>query len=370
VDAHCPLLLLSGLPLARNPSFLRQLDSLAAVWRGQGRIVLLGGPVFPDPQSQMRQIARAGKTVGDPHWRLAGSSGEPLSMEELLSRTVVQAMILLGYPDQFPFLYGSIQTTPSYLWSQFSRPPKGVLPQSPIYIPLTEKTAAHLRAVGCSRLGPVIPHGVNAAVFTPPGKQVPGRANTFVVGTVANNSRRKRLDLIIRSFALFSRERPHSRLLIRTNRPVSLDGLDLPDLIARENLEHRVEIILAELTGSRMAELYNRMDLYLNLSEWEGFCIPAIEAMACSVPVVSPPIQGPGEILPYSDTLIPDCRIHEEDGTLLYEADPRVVSTVLCGLADDRELRQRLGREGREAVLSCYDMRRVAAQWDGLLQRM
>ena len=293
-------------------------------------------------------------------------------MAELFSRTAAQALIVLGYPDQFPFLQSLTQATPlpCYLWSQFSRPPKGVLPELPTYIPLTEKTAAHLRAAGCSRLGPVIPHGVNAAVFTPPGKQVPGRANNFVVGTVANNSRRKRLDLIIRSFALFSRERPHSRLLIRTNRPVSPDGLDLPDLITRENLEDRVEIILTELKDHQMAQLYNRMDLYLNLSEWEGFCIPVIEAMACAVPVVSPPIQGPGEILPYSDTLVPDCLIREEDGTLLCEADPRAASTVLSTLVDDGQLRARLGREGREAVLSRYDVRRVAAQWEDVLQRM
>jgi glycosyltransferase involved in cell wall biosynthesis len=291
-------------------------------------------------------------------------------MAEMLSRSAAQALIALGYPDQFPFLHGFPRATPCYLWSQFSRPPKGVLPRSPTYIPLTERTAAHLRAAGCSRLGPVIPHGVNAGLFAPQGKPVPGRTHTFVVGTVANNSRRKRLDLIIRSFALFSRERPHSRPLIRTNRPVSLDGLDLPALITRENLEDRVEIILAELTDSQMAQLYNRMDLYLNLSEWEGFCIPVIEAMACAVPVVSPPIQGPGEILPYPDTLVPDCLIREEDGTLLCEADPPAVNTVLSTLADDGELRRRLGREGREAVLSRYDIRRVAAQWEDVLQRI
>jgi glycosyltransferase involved in cell wall biosynthesis len=305
--------------------------------------------------------------------------GDPLAIPGVFSRTAAQAVIALGYPDQFPFLRGLLQATapPCYLWSQFSRAPKRALPEPPIYIPLTEKTASLLSAAGCYRIGPVIPHGVDTRLFAPPSgsrrvrlQRQDGRSDSFAIGTVANNSRRKRLDLILRSFALFSRERPRSRLLIKTNRPVSLDGVDLPALIARESIEDRVEIILGELTDLKMAQLYKRMDLYLNLSEWEGFCIPVIEAMACAVPVVSPPIQGPGEILPYPDALVPEGRIHEEEGTLLYEADPEAVAELLVALAEDGDLRKRLGRQGRQAVLSLYDIRRVAELWGEVLQRI
>jgi glycosyltransferase involved in cell wall biosynthesis len=195
-----------------------------------------------------------------------------------------------------------------------------------------------------------------------------GRAHTFVVGTVANNSRRKRLDLVVRSFALFARQRPRSRLLIKTDRPVSLDDMDLPARIASEKVEDRVQLILGEFTDTQMAALYNRFDLYLNLSEWEGFCIPVIEAMACGVPVVSPPIQGPGEIIPYSDGLVPGGTFREEDGVALYQADSRAVCRVVEALAEDTSLRAHLGRNGREAVLSRYDLRRVAEQWERVLQ--
>jgi glycosyltransferase involved in cell wall biosynthesis len=299
--------------------------------------------------------------------------GDSLEFAEMLSRTDPQALIALGYPDQFPFLRDILKPLPCYLWSQFSRPPRRALPETATYIPLTARTASHLQAAGCSGVGPVIPHGVNTHLFAPPSDS--GRSNspdsdgstdTFVIGTVANNSRRKRLDLIVRSFALFYRQHPRSRLLIKTNRAVSLDGVDLPDLIARENMEDRVEINLAELNDPQMAELYNRMDLYLNLSEWEGFCIPVIEAMACAIPVVSPPIQGPGEILPYPDTLVPNGLIREEAGTELYQADPSSVCTVLSRLADDRGLRERLSRQGREEVLDRYDIRRIAALWQNV----
>ena len=399
MDDPGSLLLLSGLPLDGKPSFFRQLGSLAALWRRQGWSVFPGGPVFAASESETGTTPWSGKGAPEVLWHLEGISGDPLRFEDLVARASAKAVMALGYPDQFPFLRRLPQATPlsCYLWSQFSRPPAGGLPEAPTYIPLTEKTASHLRAAGCSRIGPVIPHGVDTGLFVPlprperrrlwgrrssprngsprngsPRRSSPRRssADTFVVGTVANNSRRKRLDLIVRSFALFTRQRPLSRLLIKTNRPVSLDGVDLPALIAGERVEDRVEIITAELTDPEMAELYNRMDLYLNLSEWEGFCIPVIEAMACAVPVVGPPTQGPGEILPYPDFLVPDGLIREEEGTLLYEAHPPAVAALLAQLAEDKGLRERLSLEGREAVLSRYDLRRVAAQWEGVLQRI
>jgi len=362
-----PLVLLSGLPLDRKPSFLRQLDSLAAVWRQQGRSVFVGGPVIPDSDYERGNASWSGEGVSELGWRLVGLGEDSLSFAGVVSRTSPGALIALGYPDQFPFL--SATRLPTYLWSQFSRPPKRVLPEPPTYIPLTEKTALHLRTAGCSRIGPVIAHGVDTRLFSPLSERCspPG---TFVVGTVADNSRRKRIDLIVRSFALFCRERPRSRLLIKTNRRASLDGVDLPALIARENVGDRVEIITTELTDAEMAELYNRMDLYLNLSEWEGFCVPVIEAMACGVPVVGPPMQGPGEILPYQNTLAPEGEFREEEGTELYQADPEAVAVLLVALAGDSGLRARLSREGREAALSRYDIRRIAAQWEGVLQRI
>jgi glycosyltransferase involved in cell wall biosynthesis len=298
-------------------------------------------------------------------WRLEETIADSLPFEDLAARISAEAMIALGYPDQFPFLHNP--GLPSYLWSQFSRPPRRPLPEPPTYVPLTLKTATHLSRGGCSRIGPVIPHGVDCRLFAPlPRHERDG--DLLVIGTVAENSRRKRLDLILRSFALFSRDRPASRLLIKTNRPVSLDGVDLSALIAAEHLADRVEIVLGELGDSQMAELYNRMDLYLNLSEWEGFCIPVIEAMACAVPVVCPPIQGPGEILPYPDMRVPGGQIHEEDGALLYQADPGSVAGRLSALAEDAELRGRLSREGRAAALCRYDLHRVAALWDQLIQ--
>ncbi|UCF96383.1 MAG: glycosyltransferase family 4 protein [Spirochaetaceae bacterium] len=345
------IILLSGLPPDRKPSFFRQLHSLAAVWAKKEQPVLLGGPHSLDAEIP----------------------------------SDATAVIALGFPDQFPFLHGKVLDgqsgrpilgLPCFLWSQFSRIPRSALPRLPTYIPLTAKTEAILRGAGVLRIGPVIPHGVDTELFAPfpePERRDLRRrhhsTDVIVIGTVGNNSRRKRFDLIIRSFALFAVKQASSRLIIKTNRLVSLDGVDLPALVARENLQDRVEFFVKEMSETQMVALYNRMDLYLNLSEWEGFCIPVIEAMACGIPVVSLAIQGPGEILPYEDTLVPDSLIREEEGAVLFTADPRAASRVLLTLAGRGELWRRLRREGRAAAIARYDIRRVAEQWEALLFR-
>jgi glycosyltransferase involved in cell wall biosynthesis len=216
--------------------------------------------------------------------RLRGCSQDHEGFGDTLARTAAEAVIALGYPDQFPFLYEESEIgIPCFLWSQFSRVPQQALSEQPVYVPLTGKTAYFLRLAGCSRIGPIIPHGVNSRLFRPisePGrsrlKGSNGLAERFVVGSVGNNSRRKRFDLVIRSFALFAQARQNARLMIKTDRPVSLDGVDLPALIAREGISDRVEVIAGQRTDQELVQLYNLMDLYLNLSEWEGFCIPVI----------------------------------------------------------------------------------------------
>lgn len=361
-------MLLSGLPLSRKPSFLRQLTLLASVWNHRGRETFLCGPVFPE--------GTVGVAVpSDPLWRLQNGGQDHRGFGEVVARTAAEAVIALGYPDQFPFLYEKREIgIPSFLWSQFSRVPGQALPEQPVYIPLTGKTESFLRLAGCSRIGPIIPHGVDSRRFTPQPeplrsrlKRSHGLRECFVVGSIGNNSRRKRFDLVVRSFALFTQARQNARLMIKTDRLVSLDGVDLPALIAREGISDRVEVIAEQRSDQELVELYNLMDLYLNLSEWEGFCIPVIEAMACGVPVVSLPIQGPEEILPYRDTLVPGSLVQEEEGSLLYEADPQAVCRVLLEIAEQGELRRQLSRRGRAEAESSYDIRRIVESWEAVL---
>ncbi|MBN1835998.1 MAG: glycosyltransferase family 4 protein [Spirochaetales bacterium] len=337
-----PVILASGLPLRRMSSFSRQLGLLAGA------------------------LGRRGVPAG-----LCDSDGLPGA----LARGKARALILLGYPDQFPFLTDPGPGVPAYLWAQSSRPPAPGAFGPALPVPLTRRTAELLGAGGCARVGPVIPHGVDTGSYRPPDRRERARARerhglteSFAVGTVGAHTRRKRFDLILEALAALLAREPAARLLVKTDRLVSLEGTDLRLQARRLGVESQVRFVVGAISPAAMAELYWGMDVYLNLSEWEGFCLPVAEAMACGVPVVTHAVQGPGEIVPYRDLLVPGSRTEAHGETALLRADPAEAAAVLLRAAESPQLLGRLGEAGRRAAERSYDIHQVAEMWQGLLE--
>jgi glycosyltransferase involved in cell wall biosynthesis len=357
------ILLVSGLPLGKPSSFSRQLDLLGAFLRESGLEAAITGP-FPEPykHADLGVHSIPGKGRVRAQWehlqRTAGKNG-------------AAAAILLGYPDQFPFLHREPPPPfPVFLWAQFSRPPDSGCFGTALPVPLTEKTAEFLRERGCSTVGPVIPHGVDTLHFYPPvhsaGFQKEGR-DAFVIGTVGAHTRRKRFGDIIETAALLRKRLPATRLVIKTDRVVSADGDDLGSIARSHAMGENLTVLTGELSDEQMRDLYGTMDLYVNQSEWEGFCIPVVEAMACGVPVASLALQGPGEIVPYGDLRIPVCRTLREGGSFLARADTLKAADLFLKVLEDPVLVKRLREEGVHEARERYDIRTVAGQWKKLI---
>jgi glycosyltransferase involved in cell wall biosynthesis len=344
------LLLLSGSPVGRNTSFTRQLTLLAGVFRERG----VWADVGEDDPAKVRAVSRPNGVFP--------SGASPAA----------DAAVLLGYPDQFPSFtkQKGRRGCSIYLWAQFSSPPDcGGLGEI-VSVPLTERTAHFLREGGCGRIGPVIPHGVDTRIYRPlppadariPGKRF-RRDGSFTIGTVCANSPRKRLETVIRSFGLFHRMWEKSRLVVKTDRILSSDGFDLGRCLDRHGLSAVTTVITGELPDGEMCGLYNALDLYVNLSEWEGFCIPVIEAMACGVPVLCQTGQGPGEIVPYDDLLARKGRVVQEGKTALLHADPEEAAALMRRAASSPCLLRTLAEMGRRVAASDYSIGGVASRW-------
>jgi glycosyltransferase involved in cell wall biosynthesis len=85
-------------------------------------------------------------------------------------------------------------------------------------------------------------------------------------------------------------------------------------------------------------------DIFLNLSEVEGFCIVVAEAMVAGLPVIAVDVGG-----------IRDYGLDGENMLKLSAADaPGVHAAILCLIADS-SLRERLGRRARADMLRGYD---------------
>jgi glycosyltransferase involved in cell wall biosynthesis len=338
------LLLISGLPLVRNTSFRRQLVLLGKFLGKLG-----SEPVLVGPSPDIGRIVKEKKHA---------------------------AAILLGYHDQFSFLRDDIDI-PVLLWAQLS---KNVDPRkfgNTTVVPLTPATGRFLKSSGVERIGPVIPHGVDTGIYRPFDEQEKkslrkryGIGGSFVMGAVAANTKRKRLDRIIEAFGLFTTHGGDGTLLIKTDRAKGLDGTDLYDLSQRYGVQKKVLFIEETFGEQQMADVYNLMDLYITLSEWEGFCIPVIEAMACGVPVVTHRVQGPGEIVVYNDLMVSGSDEVFDGKTRLLLADPANASKVLLYAYNNSSRLGELRAIGRQEVERLYDIRVVAEKWKRLVSNL
>ena len=356
------LLLVSGLSLEKSNSFTRQLALLGAALREQGAHVLIAGPATGSSGNRRAQ--------GHLHSSAKGIAQHAVS-SNFHEEQEVQAALLLGYPDQFLLMQAqAMPGFPLFLWAQFSRLPDPSSLGTVLPVPLTAMTRQFLAKSGLQHIGPVIPHGTDLSLYHPLTREEKrasraewGLHDGLVIGTVGAHSPRKRLDLIIKTLPHLQSMKLKTQLLIKTDRIRSIDGTDLEELTRRYGVLPRVKIVTGELTESEMRSLYSCMDIYLNLSEWEGFCIPVLEAMACGIPVACLPLQGPGEIVPYEKLFIQGYRQFDEEGTLLSEADPKEAAEVILHAAGEPALLEDLGRLGMQEIRKHFNIRMVAQHW-------
>ena len=119
----------------------------------------------------------------------------------------------------------------------------------------------------------------------------------------------------------------------------------LRDLVAELGLQAAVHLV-GGVDDRRLAREYNDADVFVCLSDHEGFCIPVLEAMANDVPVVA-----------YASSALPETV--GSGGLLLPAKDPATVATAVHRLATDDALRAAMVEGGAERV-ACFDRSRTA----------
>lgn len=120
--------------------------------------------------------------------------------------------------------------------------------------------------------------------------------------------------------------------------------------IDRLGLESAVKCV-SGMDDDELAGLYAEAQVAVVPSLYEGFSLPAIEAMACGVPLVA----TTGGALP--EVVGKD----GETGLLVTPDDPGALAAAISRLLDDQELAARLGSGGREHVLGRFTWHATAA---------
>jgi len=248
-----------------------------------------------------------------------------------------------------------------------------------------------------------IPHGIDKKRFykLPDDERFElrkkwGFEDKFVIGVVARNQPRKALDRTIKVMKLISEKIPSAVLFLHLdpNDPAQ-QMFRIGDLIIKYNLENRV--VFSGMSAhqgipwGRMNEIYNVMDVFLLTTTGEGFGIPIIEAMSCEVPILATDYTTTPELVLKNKAGLginlsgvesidmfkeksQDYDLKAFNGTI---TGSWMVDRGTCSITDAADKliylynnpkeREKMGQNGRSAVLDKYDFELVGKMWEEVL---
>jgi len=158
---------------------------------------------------------------------------------------------------------------------------------------------------------------------------------------------------LIRVLALLAAGAESEVRLFIVGRPGPNTYVDLLHrVVTRFGLDRRV-IFTGMVSQAQLAAHYSAADLFLCLSEHEGFCLPLLEAMRHGIPVVAHEAGAVGELV-------------RDAGVLLRSRDPLVVAETVMRVTADPELRRRLVECQRVRVRQMERMRSDTVLFDAM----
>jgi glycosyltransferase involved in cell wall biosynthesis len=194
----------------------------------------------------------------------------------------------------------------------------------------------------------VVPVGIDPAVFTPPPAGRPREAGSIVVTTSADVPL-KGLVHLLEAVAKLRTERPVRLTVVGAARPGGPAESALDRLGLRDAVRFTGPLPEADLVG-----LLQTATVAAIPSLYEGFSLPAVEAMACGTPLVTTDAGALPEV------------VGTEAGLRVRAGDVDELTAALRLVLESPSLQEQLGRAGRRRVLASYTWRSTAqrtADW-------
>jgi glycosyltransferase involved in cell wall biosynthesis len=190
----------------------------------------------------------------------------------------------------------------------------------------------------------VVPVGVDTELFQPPAlPRVPGR----IVATASADVPMKGLVPLLEAVAKLRTERDVELVVVGKAK----EGGTAERALERLGLSDAVRFVTG-ISDDAIVALFGSAEVAVVPSLYEGFSLPAVEAMACATPLVAttagalPEVVGPHGV----------SALHVPPG------DPEALAAAIGAVLDDPALAARLGAAGRQRVLDRFTWRAVAEQ--------
>src|SRR3984957_19442482 len=237
-------------------------------------------------------------------------------------------------------------------WYGFAQMQKDVARQMPELLTVSSTSAADIAedfAVSPSQLQ-VVPLGVDTELFKPAERRVRNR----VIAIASADVPLKGISHLLHAVARLRVERDLDVQLVTKLEP---NG-PTEKLIAELGITDMVHSS-SGLTDNELADLLASAEVACIPSLYEGFSLPAVEAMASGTPIVASRVGALPEVL-------------GTDGAcaeLVPAADVDALTAALGALLDSPEKRRSLGKAGRTRTVNVLSWEAVAAQTVTVYQR-
>ncbi len=195
----------------------------------------------------------------------------------------------------------------------------------------------------------VLPLPHNEAVFYR-DPAIHREPNTIVA--VTRFTDQKRVDYLVKAFALVSEKNAEARLEIYGGGP--LEG-EIRGLIQKFGLQERVAIF-APVTQEQLRTVYNRAGMVVLNSYQEGFGLALSEGMLCGAAAIGAESGG-----------ITDIITHEERGLLVPVDNMPALAQAMLRLLNDDRLRSRLAEAGHIFARERFASKPLAARYAEIL---
>lgn len=224
-------------------------------------------------------------------------------------------------------------------WFGFLRMQVRVVKQLPAVLTVSHNSKADIHdqmGVPLERLT-VVPVGVDHEIFRPYGDVVKKKGRLMV--TSSSDVPMKGLVPLLEAIAKLRVERDIDLIVIGQPRPkgrvaLALERLELSDIVTT----------ISGVSDEELARLYGEAEVAIVPSLYEGFSLPAIEAMSCGLPVVATTGGALPEVV----------GANGETGLLVEPNNPEALVEAIRRLLDDPALRERLGKNGRQRVMERF----------------
>ena len=194
-------------------------------------------------------------------------------------------------------------------------------------------------------------NGIDTDVFVP--RENIQRKPFRLMATASADQPLKGLRYLLEAFALLLPHYPELELLL-VSKPKP--GGETEQLIDQLGIRHRI-IFVNGITTEEMVDYYAQAVVAVVPSVYEGFGLPAGEAMACAVPVVS----TDGGALP---------EVVGDAGLIVPTRNSEALADAITTLLNNPALREKFSEQGRAHILKNFSWRVAAKQMTGYYRQV